>query len=36
MTILGVFGCTSLIVMGFGFQTSINNTVKKQYEETRN
>ncbi len=33
MTIIGIAGCTALILAGFGLQHSITSIVQKQYEE---
>ena len=33
MTIIGIFGCTSLIVTGFGIKDSIKTIVPNQYEK---
>lgn len=33
MTVIGISGCTALLVAGFGIQDSIAEIVDKQYEE---
>ena len=33
MTVIGISGCTALLVAGFGIQDSISEVVDKQYEE---
>ncbi len=33
MTVLGVSGCTALLVTGFGIQDSVNAIMGKQFEE---
>lgn len=36
MTVVGVAGCTALLVCGFGLRTSINAIVDKQFGEIYN
>ena len=33
MTVIGIAGCSALLVAGFGIQDSISDIVSKQYEE---
>ncbi|MGT9231422.1 hypothetical protein ACVV5W_14590, partial [Enterococcus faecalis] len=32
MTILGVFGCTALLITGFGMRDSLNGIIHNQYQ----
>ena len=34
MAVIGVFGCTSLLVAGFGLQKSINTSLEKQFTDS--
>lgn len=36
MTVIGISGCTALLVAGFGIQDSIGDIVPKQFEEIQN
>ncbi|MDD3303326.1 MAG: FtsX-like permease family protein [Clostridia bacterium] len=36
MTIIGIFGCTSLIIVGFGIKDSISSILPNQYEKVFN
>lgn len=36
MTVIGISGCSALLVAGFGIQDSISNLVTAQYEEIQN